>query len=244
MPWNSGIPQPAQAISATTGDIQGNFLAVQTWTNVDHVQIDGLLGAEGKHNKVTLMNQAVVPPFTPNIAPATGVSALGLYALAGPLPAGSNPANTTTQLYAHVVRKGAGVNYTTSEIPFSYSVLTQQQTPSNTAFGYTYLPSGIIMKWGRSPANAIRPVAPFDNLSYVVVDANFAGTGPTFTKILSVQLTPKAADFIVYVDNPNTYNNVISVTNITNTTFTIQRNDGGTNSISATVQVYWLCIGY
>lgn len=243
MPWYN-TPQTTDSISATTAPIRNNFLAVEGWTLVDHVVITGGGPDEGKHNKVTLMNQAAAPVFMPNIDVATGVSALGLYALAGPLPAGSNPANATTQLYAHVVRKDVGVNYTTSEIPFSYSVLTQEQTPSNTGFGYTYLPSGIIMKWGRSPANAIRPVAPGDNLGYVVVNANFPGTGPAFTKILSVQLTPKAADFTVYVDPPIAYNNVISVTNITNTTFTIQRNDGGTNSIPNIVQVYWLCIGY
>lgn len=238
MPWNSGIPQPAQTISETTTPIQDNFLAVQVWTNVDHVQIDGiLLGNQGKHNKVTLMNQAAAPPFTPVVVPATGVSALGLYALAGNLPIGT--ANTTTQLYAHVVRKDAGVNYTTSEVPFSYSVLTRVQAPTyvfaQSNFGYTYLPSGILMKWGTSPASDV--VAP---ASFIVVNANIAAAGPAFTQILSVQITSVQSAL------GTLYNNVIAVTAITATTFTIQRQDGTSPNAFAPVntRVNWLCIGY
>lgn len=235
MPWNSGIPQPAQAISATTGDIQGNFYAVQTWTVVDHVQIDGNGVNEGKHNKVTLMNQAVLPPFTPNIIPATGVSALGLYAKDGNLPIGT--VNTTTQLYAHVVRKDAGANYTTNEVPFSYSILTKTQTPtyafSQSNFGYTYLPSGILMKWGTSPASDI--VAP---ASFITVNANILGAGPAFTQILSVQITSVQSTVNIL------YPNVIAVTDITATTFTIQRQDNTAPNPANNTRVNWLCIGY
>ena len=240
MPWNSGIPQPAQAISATTGDIQGNFLAVQTWTNVDHVQIDGLLGAEGKHNKVTLMNQAAAPPFTPAVAPATGVSALGLYALAGPLPATTNPANTTTQLYAHVVRRAAAT-YVTSEVPFSYSILTQVETPVNSFAasdtGYTYLPSGILMKWGVSDVTT-PAVFPVPGNSYFVVQTNGAGLGPNFTKILTVQLTNRQSG------TGTLYNNVVSLATIGMTSFRVEIQNGTPANISATTRVSWLCIGY
>jgi hypothetical protein len=237
MPWNSGIPQPAQTISETTGDIQGNFAAVQTWTVVDHVQIDGLLGDEGKHNKVTLMNQAAAPPFTPVVVPATGVSALGLYALAGPLPATTNPANATTQLYAHVVRKlnDAAITWTTSEIPFSYSILTQVRTPDNTfatsTTGYTYLPSGIIMKWGVSNVNGL-------GFSFLQVQCNGAGLGPNFTKILNVQLTNRQSASMTR------YNNVVSISAMTDTTFTVEIQNGESTNLSATTRVSWLCIGY
>ena len=240
MPWNSGIPQPAQTISETTTPIQDNFAAVQVWTNVDHVQIDGiLLGNQGKHNKVTLMNQAAAPPFTPVVVPATGVSALGLYALDGPLPVASSPANATTQLYAHVVRRAAAT-YVTSEVPFSYSILTQVETPNNTfansVIGYTYLPSGILMKWGVSNVN--------NNLagtSYLQVNPNAVNSGPNFTRILTVQLTNRQNG------NGTLYNNVVAVSDIVDVgppRFTVEIQNGTTANISATTRVNWLCIGY
>lgn len=236
MPWTPNTPQATDSISATTAPIRNNFLAVEGWTLVDHVVITGGGPNEGKHNKVTLMNQAAAPVFMPNINAATGVSALGLYALAGNLPIGT--ANTTTQLYAHVVRKDAGVNYTTSEVPFSYSVLTQVETPTyafaQPNYGYTYLPSGILMKWGTSPTSkTTSPVA-----SSIVVNANIAG--PDFTRILSVQITS------VQSAVGTLYNDVIAVTDINATNFTIQRQDGLTPDITVPVvtRVNWLCIGY
>lgn len=235
MPWYN-TPQETDSISATTAPIRNNFLAVEGWTLVDHVVITGGGPNEGKHNKVTLMNQAAAPVFMPNIDVATGVSALGLYALAGPLPIGT--ANTTTQLYAHVVRKDAGVNYTTSEVPFSYSVLTQVQAPTyafaQPNYGYTYLPSGILMKWGTSPTSKTTPPV----ASSIVVNANIAG--PAFTQILSVQITS------VQSAVGTLYDFVVAVTDINATDFTIQRQDGLTPDITVPVvtRVNWLCIGY
>ena len=239
MPWYN-TPQATDSISTTTAPIRNNFLAVEGWTLVDHVVITGGGPNEGKHNKVTLMNQAAAPVFMPNIDAATGVSALGLYALAGPLPATTNPANATTQLYAHVVRKldDAAITWTTSEIPFSYSILTQVQTPDNTfatsTTGYTYLPSGIIMKWGVSNVNSQIGLG----FSFLQVQCNGAGLGPNFTKILNVQLTNRQSASMTR------YNNVVSISDITNTTFTVEIQNGVSTNLSATTRVSWLCIGY
>lgn len=237
MPWYN-TPQATDSISATTAPIRNNFLAVEGWTLVDHVVITGGGPNEGKHNKVTLMNQAAAPVFMPNIDAATGVSALGLYALAGNLPIGT--ANTTTQLYAHVVRKldDAATTWTTSEVPFSYSVLTQVQAPTyafaQPNYGYTYLPSGILMKWGTSPTSKTTPPV----ASSILVNANIAG--PAFTRILSVQITSVQSAI------GTLYNDVIAVTAINATDFTIQRQDGLTPDITVPVvtRVNWLCIGY
>lgn len=239
MPWTPSTPQPQDTISSTTGLISGNFTAINYWTGVDHTIIDAAGLDEGKHNKVTLMSQAAAPPFTPNITPATGVSALGLYAKEGALPAITLPLNTTTQLYAHVVRKDAGINYTTSEVPFSYSILTQVQTPDNTFAtsdtGYTYLPSGILMKWGVSNVNN-QPPFPNPPVNFKIVSTN--GAGPNFTKILTVQLTNRQSASGIF------YNNVVSLSNIGNTTFTVQIQNNISSDISATTRVSWLCIGY
>ena len=242
MPWYN-TPQATDSISATTAPIRNNFLAVEGWTLVDHVVITGGGPNEGKHNKVTLMNQAAAPVFMPNIDVATGVSALGLYAFAGPLPATTNPANATTQLYAHVVRKlnDAAITWTTSEIPFSYSILTQVRTPDNdfatSDTGYTYLPSGILMKWGVSDVNT-PAVPPFPGNSYFIVQTNGAGLGPNFTKILNVQLTNRQNG------TGTLYNNVVSLATIGMTSFRVEIQNGVSTNLSATTRVSWLCIGY
>lgn len=183
MPWTPSTPQPQDTISSTTGLISGNFTAINYWTGVDHTIIDAAGLDEGKHNKVTLMSQAAAPPFTPNIAPLTGVSALGLYAKDGNLPNGI--INTTTQLYAHIVRKDAGANYTTQEVPFTASILSNTLLGPGTG-GWSYLPSGLIIQWGKVVANnalntlVITPNPPLVSFQFQI---------PFPTQCLNVQLT-------------------------------------------------------
>lgn len=224
MPWDSQTPQPNFTISSTTLGIQGNFQAIQTWTAVDHIQIDGAGGNEGKHAKVSFIDQvAVTPAFAPSIVPS-GLGTLGLYAKNYTFDG-----ITTTQLFAHIVRKSA--TYTSAQIPFTASVLTRIQSPSSTDLGWTYLPSGLLLKWGTADINTA-------GFTYKGVNTSSGNNGPNFTQILNVQLTLKTSGPTVF------YNNVIAVTDITGTSFKISRMDGGTNNLSATVQAYWLCIGY
>ena len=224
MPWNVNVPAANLTISSTTAPIQGNVQAIQTWTAVDHIVIDGAGGNEGKHAKVSFIDQlAVTPVFTPSIVPS-GLGTLGLYAKNYTVNG-----TTTTQLFAHIVRKDA--NFTSAQIPFTASLLSRIQSPSSTSLGWTYLPSGILLKWGTSEINTA-------GITYRNINTSSANNGPNFTQILNVQLTLKTSANTVF------YNNVIAVTGITGTQFEISRMDGGTNDISTTVTAYWLCIGY
>ena len=154
----------------------------------------------------------------------SGLGTLGLYAKNYPVNG-----TTTTQLFAHIVRKDA--NFTSAQIPFTASLLSRIQSPSSTSLGWTYLPSGILLKWGTSEINTA-------GITYRNINTSSANNGPNFTQILNVQLTLKTSANTVF------YNNVIAVTGITGTQFEISRMDGGTNDISTTVTAYWLCIGY
>lgn len=230
MPWNSQTPLAAQSISSTTVPIQQNFVAIQTWTAVDHEVINGAGGTEGMHARVSFVNQGgTTPTFTPTIVPS-GQGTLGLYAKDN-----VDDGNTTTQLFAHIVRKGAGANYAAREIPFTASVLANVESPT-TSRGWTYLPSGLLMKWGTSNINTTG----FNRQSVNVNSGSPAARGPNMTNILSVQLTLKIT--------PNTtiYNQVISafIGAAPTNSFDIVRMDNGTNDLSATVQAMWLCIGY
>lgn len=222
--YTPNVPQANQTISSTQPQINNNFLQIPVWTNVDHVGISGAGGDEGKHNKVSFVNQvATTPTFTPSIVPS-GLGTLGLYAKDYTVNG-----TTTTQLFANIVRKDA--TFTSSQIPFTASLLSRIQTPTSTSDGWTYLPSGILLKWGTSIIN-------LNNFKYKPVNTNSGNNGPNFTQILNVQLTLKTSSRSV------SYNNVIAVTDITAAGFEIVRMDNGEDDKSTTVNAYWLCIGY
>lgn len=141
-PWTPNTPQPQQTISSTTGLISNNFLAIQDWTNVDHVQINGALNDEGKHNKVTLMNQPYVAGggFAPSINLATGIGSTGIYAA-------QDTVNTGPSRMWAVIPKKAGAAWVIANIPFTESTILFAD-PTATSDGYTWLPSGILIQYG------------------------------------------------------------------------------------------------
>jgi len=142
MPWNVNVPAANLTISSTTAPIQGNFQAIQTWTSVDHIVIDGAGGNEGKHAKVSLIQQAYVAGgnFTPAINLATGIGTVGIYAA-------QDTANTgPSRMWAVIPRKTAAA-WEIANIPFTQSSILFNQ-PANNSSGYTWLPSGILIQYG------------------------------------------------------------------------------------------------
>ena len=147
MPWTPNTPQANETISATTAPIRNNFLAVQVWTAVDHTIITGGGPDEGKHNKVTLMNQAYVAGgnFAPAINLATGIGSIGIYAA-------QSTANTgPSRMWAVIPRKTAPA-WEIANIPFTESTILFTNPTSNIG-GYTWLPSGILIQYGSVTVN-------------------------------------------------------------------------------------------
>lgn len=65
--------------------------------------------------------------------------------------------------------------------PMTASTLSNTAASSNLA-GWTYLPSGLLLKWGSVASSGI--------LSPTSINADMTSGGPAYTNIFSVQLTP------------------------------------------------------
>lgn len=157
------VPLTGQNLGNTRVPINTNFATINTAFAIDHVAF--ATSGEGWHNKVTLPVQGGVPTF------ASGQD--GIY----------NFANATTgsnELYAHIQKAGGSA---TADIPFTASSISQNSGITNGSTGWTYLPSGILMRWdffGVSGGTQVctLPTAP---------TANYP---PEFTNLFSVFITP------------------------------------------------------
>jgi hypothetical protein len=197
MPWNVNVPAANLTISSTTAPIQGNFQAIQTWTAVDHIVIDGAGGNEGKHAKVSLVQQPYVAGggFTPAINPANGRGTLGIYAA---LNAANDP-NSQSRMWAVIPIKNAPAAWEIANIPFTESSILFNQ-PANNSSGYTNLPSGMLIQYG----------------SYNVAIPNSTGTFVT-TAAVNFPLAFPRACFRVIV-TPATVNSNASISQATSVT--------------------------
>jgi len=160
MAYQQNIPAATDVKSQSQSDIQGNFQAIKTLIDVNHVTFGA--ANQGKHNVVTIP-LAISSP----VAPTFLATEEGLY----------NLVNATTgknELYVHRQTVDAP-----TDVPFTASKL------SNTAIascgnGWSYLPSGLLIKWG-GVACATSPVS---------ITPTVTSGGPNFTKVLSINVTP------------------------------------------------------
>lgn len=180
MPYQNNIPLANDQLSKSQGDINGNF------------QILGAIGGiPGINNSSGI-----------NTAPGAGFNYLYLSVGNNP-PAGSVFANNNA-LYSSAV---AGVNELfvnknnlagAVQIPFTKSILSNT-APVPGLKGWTYLPSGIIMKWGviavpnviGGGTQAFDTTVPFTNIFSSTVGGQGAALGytPTITAVNNVQIT-------------------------------------------------------
>lgn len=179
--YTPDVPQPQQAISFTQPLIRQNFLQIQAWTNVDHVEISGAGGNEGKHAKVSLIQQTYVAGgnFTPAINPATGRGTLGIYAA---LNAANDP-NSQSRMWAVIPIKDSNTTWVAANIPFTESSLLNI-LQSGSVNGYTYLPSGLIIKFGR-----FSTTIPDQNIKTQAYTFNASSGGPFPTACIAVILS-------------------------------------------------------
>lgn len=211
MAYNNNIPQPTDLISVSQGDLLNNFQAIQTLIGVNHVNFN--TSDQGKHMWVTFPQQGAIPPAGSGFLSTE----LGVY----------NAVNATTtqnELYINKTNQATVV-----QVPMTASILSNNSTPPYTlnygGQGWSYLPSGIIIKWGFVTSAT----------GNTLVD--FTGLGQTYTALLSVQLTPQYtlatdADFAVRISQ------IISMTQFS--AWVSPRTTTGT----ATGNFQWLTIGY
>lgn len=191
--YQSNIPAATDTLATSQGDIQTNFASIESLIDVDHVDFND--ANAGMHNQITLPlndNSPIAPVFSsPNI---------GLYNL---VPAAA-PLTNINELFINKYVNGL----VQKQIPMTASTLSTNAVPAAFSTGYTYLPSGIIMKWGQFPFN--------QNPATTIV---FDATVP-FTQILSLQLTPNVAGgaVVASVSVKTTLVNATGFTAITNAT--------------------------
>ena len=150
MAYNATIPKPTDALQDSQGDILDNFAAIKLFVDVDHKTFGD--ANQGAHAKVTLPDFAAAATFT-------GTNA-GIYAQTSTL-------TTKNELYSHVTGR--------TDVPFTASYGDETATQ-----GWAYLPSGILLKWGRASKTG---------LAQSVLFEKNVGVIPEFTKIYNVQVT-------------------------------------------------------
>src|SRR5271156_6351075 len=149
MVYQNNIPQPTDLLSKSQGDLLNNFAALKTLIDVNHVDFNS--ADQGKHMWVTLPSQGATPPAGSGFAPTE----LGLY----------NAVYTTTTQQELFINKTNQA--TVVQVPLSASTLSTNSAPAQGTQGWSYLPSGIIIKWGNTMGTGLTLV-------------DFSGLGPTY----------------------------------------------------------------
>lgn len=206
MPYQQNKPAANDQLNDSQGDIQGNFLEIFNWVAVNHGQFD--TANVGKHTQVTLPYAAVLTPPAAN--EAVIYSAISPYSS---LIAGNNGA---------LFWKSQN---NTATIPLTVGYFTPPALPADAVEGFTFLPSGLLIKFGR--------VAARTGLSQMITYPLAPGTTPAFTAFpFMVMVFPFSIAGNPRIVNVNTFNT---------TTITVSIYD--TNGAPATSSLFYIAIG-
>jgi len=161
-------PESYNTLAQTQLLIKNNFIFINDGFAFDHVEFNST-GA-GKHNKITFPVQAAAPVFV-------DAGDLGLFSLL----------NATTTKNELNVYKANGVGANFVNVPFTASILSNSVPGPGTA-GWSYLPSGLIIQWGKYSAN--------NTLNALITTPSLVPLLPSFpfqipfpTQCLNVKLT-------------------------------------------------------
>jgi len=156
MAYNANIPQATDIPANSQPQILGNFK---------------LLAPVG-NGYLDLTNQTTQPPTLPLFFPTTD-TALYNYSYTA---TGSMVANNETFIQTQV--KGGASQ---AQIPMTASTLSNT-APTPGLSGWTYLPSGILLKWGKFAITS--------GPAFVTLNIDSTSGGPAYTNLFSVQVTP------------------------------------------------------
>jgi len=158
--FTPNVPQGPQKISGTQNTILNNFQAIDELVSVNHVSFN-TASDFGKHKWASFPVQGA--------APALIVGECGIY----------NKANTdSTKNELHIQKQNfAG----TVDIPFTAAKMGSA-TPFGCKLGWSYLPSGLLIKWGSKTTPTTSTLVP------VTVDCG----GPNFTEVFQVLVTGRS----------------------------------------------------
>ena len=137
MPTYTIIPNATDITSQSQSQIQTNFQSIQTLVDVNHNDFsDGV--NFGKHRQINFPVQTGLPGSPSTFA----AGEVGLY---NQLPT-ATPTTGVNELWINKNVSGG----TAVQIPMTASILSTNNSPGTISNGWTYLPSGILLKWGSS----------------------------------------------------------------------------------------------
>lgn len=174
MTFNPNIPTSSNIPSQSQAQFLTNFGQLNTIFDVDHVTFnDATVANRGKHTKTTYIEWAMPPEATAD--PITSSNELALY---------SKESGSVSTLFLRKESNGTVIQMS-------------GQDPTIATSGSTFLPGGIVLKWGQFSTNAGGTATPtfasaFPTACFVVV-ASVIDTG-----------TPTTANSAVYAYNYST----------------------------------------
>jgi len=158
MAWDPTKPANGDLVFNSVGStaIRGNFAAIDTAWDVNHVGI-GVATHEGKHNAIQMREVST---------PSTTTNEIALYCI--------NPALTAQGSELYIRRESNGV-----QIPATAS--NEFSGIYNSGNGWTFLPSGILIKWG-----SVNTAGGDQSINFTTGSAY-----PAFTEVYRAALTPR-----------------------------------------------------
>lgn len=212
--YNGVIPQSTDLLSISQGQILNNFGAIQSLIDTDHVDFASGTATAGQHDRISFTVQTSPPAQNlPNRANWVA-GQVGMYSAL-------NAVTNKNELYINKTNQA-----TVTQIPATASVLSVTSAPAALSSGWTYLPSGILLKW------AANVVANGQTVITFPVGANI----PAFTTCITV---------LVQIANGGAgdVNQAIRLTGVNPTTFNVYGSNRTTTGATAVTFTY-LAIGY
>ena len=163
MAYTNSIPNATDLPSNSRPQIKGNFEAIYTVNGVNHIQFNDSSGNQGKHKYVSFPVQTASPPTPPFVS-----GECGMYSFL-------NPNTSQNELYISKLNQA-----TDTQIPFTASNLSVTSAPAEDTAGWSYLPSGLLIKWGTATTSGS-----------ALNEKVYYDTTVPFGAVFSVTMTPR-----------------------------------------------------
>lgn len=216
--YNGIIPQANDFLSISQGQILNNFGAIQSLIQTDHTDFPSGTKTAGQHDRVSFTVQTSPPAQNlPNRANWVA-GQVGMYSAL-------NGTTNQNELYINKTNQA-----TVKQIPATASVLSVTSAPGNHITGWTYLPSGILLKWGNSQQ--------FSGLLNIQV--NGIANQPDFLGVMSIQVTTEGTN----TSDVDRFVRLVSTWNIPANNYFQVYASFRTQVGATTASCEWLAIGY
>ena len=188
--YQQNKPLPTDQLSVSQGDIEQNYQSIKALVDVNHGTFTGGVSPEGKHIKVDVTRIGAEP-----VAAGTDLTMYNFL----------NAVTAQSEMY--VRRNGA------AGTPFTAAIIANDT-------GWTYLPSGTLIKWGQ---------------------ATYTGAG-TVTFDATHAFTVRPSVIVSAFKNIAPYNYAITLTVVTTTNFSVYCS-ARTTTGPANTTFNWIAIG-